>query len=100
MQPFEIIDSPISERSIIQQLITKTEYLKQGDTALIISSYWWEAWKKFVNYDVLTDYPHDKGPKLLNGRSRSIVIGAKPIEIHNCEIIDPENPLKLQPNLA
>lgn len=104
LQPFEIIPSPVSEKEIIRNIISEAHKhgLRLADEWNVISALWFDAWKRYVNYsneDCKEPYL-EQVATLAKNRSRSVIQGARPIEIDNNDIVDPNCELKLYDDLT
>ncbi|CAG9314363.1 unnamed protein product [Blepharisma stoltei] len=100
MEYFEIIPSPISEKEIIKNILREYERigLREGDKWNVISYRWFEAWRKYVDFEY--EEPEDiDSPPDVKIRSKSAMYGARPIEINNHELRSYENPFKLAENI-
>ena len=104
IQPFEIIPSGSTEKEIIMSYLAELlKGLKVGETYYVISREWLEAWKDYVKYDDEEGDAIDQDgniliPAMKNGFD-SIIYSARPVDIDNMVILDPEINIKLKPNL-
>lgn len=99
LQPFEIIPSAVTEKEIYIKYREKlkTKGLVPGETYYIISLNWIDAWKNYVRFDSFDE--DDTSDMSIRHRSTSFKSGARPIEISNSVILDPDCNIKLLANL-
>ena len=99
LQPFEIIPSAVTEKEIYLKYQTemKIKGYIPGESYYIISKNWLEAWKNYVRFNFEDEVDDVNDGKRF--RSTSFKSGARPIEIRNNEIIDPDCKLRLLPNM-
>lgn len=88
LKPFEVIPSPTSEKEILKDLLS--EKFEFGETWFLISTPWLEAWKNYVNFEIIGFGENvELSPSLGKLRSKSILPGSRPVEINNIEFQDP-----------
>lgn len=99
LQPFEIIPSAVTEKEIYIKYReeVKSKGLIPGDTYYLISLNWIEAWKNYVRFESFDE--DDTNDVSNRHRSTSFKSGARPIEISNNVILDPDCNIKLLSNL-
>ena len=101
---FEIVPSPLSERKIIQTAQKDLEPLKYGQGVFLLSTKWWEVWKKYVAYDrPVIDQIEESVGEFSNvrpaNRQTTVIVGDKPVEIDNSGLVEPANKLVLRRGL-
>ena len=95
MHLFEIIPSPVTERNTLRGILSEPFVMEEDSAWALISRRWMYAWRQYVNFGERTD----DFARLQSMRSKSIIIGARPVEIDNSVLSDIDNPVQLRRNL-
>lgn len=98
---FEIVPSPSSEKTIIQTAQRELEPLKHRQRVYLLSTKWWEVWKRYVTYDLAIADPIEESVGEFAGvrpanRQQTVAVGDKPVEIDNSSLVEPANKLILR----
>lgn len=100
LQPFEIIPSPVTEKEIYLRYVTelKSKGWIVGETYYLVSLEWLRAWKSYVR---LNSDEEEQVESETNNRYRSTSFksGARPIEVKNMDLLDPDNKIRVLPNM-
>ena len=89
LMPFEVIPSPDSEKEIMRNLLSN-DTKEEGEIWYLISTPWLETWMYYVDFStVAMEKEQESSPTPRNVRSKSIMPGARPVEIINIGFQDP-----------
>ena len=98
---FEIVPSPASERTLIQTAQKDLDPLKHRQRVYLLSTKWWDVWKKYVTYDLVLTDPIEESVGEFSGvrpanRQQTVAVGDKPVEIDNTSLVEPANKVILR----
>lgn len=89
---FEIIPSPEEERKQVQGQMMKVREWPAGAEVFLVTGKWWEAWTTYVRYS------ESQGDKTYS-RTVSTVVGDRPVEIENEELLREGSEVELREGL-
>lgn len=96
---FEALPSPATERRIIRTFQQNVDCGETRQRAFLVSAKWWDAWKRYVGYEVSTERDAAVSGNRRGNRHASYVAGNRPVEIDNNDLMEQENRLVLRAGL-
>jgi len=99
LRAFEVLPSPATERNVIRAWQIHADRGDSRQRAFLVSAKWWDAWKRYVGYDITTEKEGRVSGSRGANRHASYVAGDRPVEIDNNDLVEPGTRLVLRAGL-